>query len=257
MNQPLLPAEVVVRRERLIVGLALASLTALAWAYLVHMASMMPGASMAMPQMHPWNASEVLLLFVMWTIMMVAMMAPAAAPMILIFARVKRQRGAQGGPIVSTAVFLLAYLAVWTAFSAAAAAGQAGLHAAALLSPVMVRTSPLLGGALLLAAGVYQLTPWKRACLIRCRSPLAFLLAEWRDGRRGAFVMGVKHGGYCLGCCWALMGLLFVAGVMNLLWVAAIALFVLVEKAAPRGDVVGRLTASGLVGAGLVLLARG
>jgi predicted metal-binding membrane protein len=244
------------RRERLLLAAGLALLTLLAWAWIVElrwgmdaMAHAMPLPAMA-PMWKPWSAGEFLLTFAMWAVMMVAMMVPSTAPMILLFATVHRRQRETGHAAVPTAVFLAGYLAVWSAFSLAAALTQWGLHAAALLSPMMVSTSPLLGGALLLAAGVYQWTPLKGACLAKCRSPLGFLLTEWRDGARGAVVMGIRHGAYCAGCCWALMALLFVGGVMNLLWVAAIAAFVLVEKAAPAGGWLGRI-------AGLVLVTWG
>jgi predicted metal-binding membrane protein len=214
----------------------------------------MPG--MVMPATHAWSLVEVGALVVMWAVMMVAMMTPAAAPMILMFASIHRRRAVEGRAAVSTTIFVLGYLVVWTTYSVAAALAQAGLHAAALMSPAMTATSPLLAGGLLVAAGVFQWTPLKRACLAGCRSPLSFLMAGWREGRGGAFVMGLRHGLYCLGCCWALMALLFVVGVMNLLWVAAIAVAVLVEKVVPRGDLVGRLAGVALVAAGLLLVAR-
>jgi predicted metal-binding membrane protein len=151
-------------------------------------------------------------------------------------------------------MFLLGYFVVWTLFSVVAVVAQWGLHAAALLSPTMVSTSSILGGVLLIAAGVFQWTPLKHACLNHCRSPLGFLMTEWREGKGGALVMGVKHGSYCVGCCWILMALLFAAGVMNLLWVAAIAAFVLTEKVLPRGDLVGRIAGGVLVLAGIVIL---
>jgi predicted metal-binding membrane protein len=157
---------------------------------------------------------------------------------------------------VPTGLFVLGYLLVWGGFSVAAALAQWGLHAAALLSATLTTTSPLVGGGLLIAAGAWQLTPLKQACLARCRHPVAWLMTEWRDGAGGALAMGARHGAYCLGCCWALMGLLFVAGVMNLLWVAAITAFVLVEKVAPGGVWVGRATSILLIAAGVVV-ARG
>ena len=175
-------------------------------------------------------------------------------PVILTFASVNRRRLAQQRPFVPTAIFLCGYVVVWTGFSVLAALIQWGLHAAALLSPMMVGTSPILGGLLLVVAGVFQWTPLKNACLRHCRSPLGFLMTDWREGRSGAFIMGLRHGSYCTGCCWLLMALLFVAGVMNLLWVATITVFVLVEKALPRGDVVGRVAGGVLVIAGLALL---
>jgi len=162
----------------------------------------------------------------------------------------------QEQPYVPTAIFLGGYVIVWTGFSALATLAQWGLHETALLSPMMVSTSPILGGLLLLTAGVYQWTPLKYACLKHCRSPLGFLMTNWREGPRGALIMGLRHGMFCTVCCWFLMALLFVAGVMNLLWVATITLFVLVEKVVPRGDIVGRVAGGVLVIAGLVLLGQ-
>jgi predicted metal-binding membrane protein len=199
------------------------------------------------PPPAPWNHAQAAFMFVMWVVMMVAMMVPSAAPMILIFHRVASDRLTQGQPAVPTAVFLGGYLAVWAGFSALATGAQWLLHDAALLSPGMAAASPLLGGALLVAAGVFQLTPLKHACLTRCRTPLGFLLTEWREGVRGAWVMGLRHGMFCTVCCWALMALLFVGGVMNLLWVAALAIVVLGEKVLPRGDVLGRLGGVALI----------
>jgi predicted metal-binding membrane protein len=256
--------EILLRRDRVVVSAALAVLVAAAWLYLLHLASEMsemampdmPGMAMAMPAMHPWSWVEVGALVVMWSVMMVAMMTPSAAPMILMFATIHRRRAAEGRPAVPTAIFVLGYLVVWTAFSVAAALAQAGLHAAALLSPAMTATSPFLAGGLLVAAGLFQWTPLKRACLATCRSPMSFLMSSWREGRGGAFLMGVRHGLYCLGCCWALMALLFVAGVMNLLWVAALAVIVLVEKVVPAGDLVGRIAGVAMIAAGVLLVVR-
>ena len=173
-------------------------------------------------------------------------------------AAANRKRRERGDPLVPTGLFLAGYLLVWTAFSAVATAVatavQWGLHATALLSPGMVSASRVLGGLLLLAAGIFQFTPLKQACLTHCRSPLGFLMGHWREGRAGAMRMGLEHGLYCVGCCWILMVLLFVAGVMNLLWVAVISLFVLAEKVLPRGELVGRLGGAVLLVAGVVLL---
>jgi predicted metal-binding membrane protein len=254
--------EALLRRDRVLVGCALAVVAVAAWLYLVYLASSMSGMTdedmsgvpgMAMLAMNMWSWVEVVTLAVMWTVMMVAMMAPAAAPMILVFATIHRRRAEAGTPAVPTAIFVLGYLVVWTLFGIVAALVQAGLHTAALLSPAMVATSPLLAGAVLVAAGIFQWTPLKRACLAACRSPLSFVMSSWREGRAGALVMGIRHGLYCLGCCWALMTLLFVAGVMNLVWIAALAVSVLIEKVAPGGDVVGRVAGILLVGAGLWL----
>jgi predicted metal-binding membrane protein len=205
---------------------------------------------MSMPMPAEWSVQQFLLTFLMWAVMMVAMMVPSASAMILAFATINRRRAAAGTPAVPTAIFLAGYLAIWTAFSLVAAALQDALQAAALLAPSTLTVTPILGGALLVAAGVYQLTPLKYACLARCQSPVGFILTEWRDGAWGAFVMGVRHGAFCTGCCWALMVLLFVAGVMNLLWVAVIAAFVLAEKVIPWPRLVSW-------SAGLLLLAWG
>jgi len=258
--------EALLRRDRVVGGGALAVLGVAAWLYLFHVAppmsdramsdlQTMPGMAMAMPARDAWGWM-VGALVVMWAVMMVATMTPAAAPMILMFAAIHRRRAAEGRPAVPTVIFVLGYLVVWTIYSVAAGVVQAALHAAALLSPAMTATSPLLAGGLLVAAGVFQWTPLKRACLAACRSPLSFLMSGWREGRGGALVMGLRHGLYCLGCCWALMALLFVAGVMNLPWVAVIAVAVLVEKVVPSGDLVGRLAGVALIAAGVLLVAR-
>lgn len=232
-------------------------MTALSWIYLIAMAAGMADmGDMAMPQMRPWTLTDGLLTFVMWAVMMVAMMVPSAAPMVLLFAVIQGNRR-DGSPVVPAWAFAGGYLAAWTAFSAGATLLQWLLREAALLSPMMVSTSPTLGGVILLAAGVWQWTPQKAACLVHCRSPMEHLSASWREGKGGAFGMGWGHGLWCLGCCWALMALLFVAGVMNLLWVAAIALFVLVEKLAPRGDLLGRAAGALLVGWGAWMLLAG
>ena len=254
--------DALLRRDRLVVAAALAGLTALAWLYLVgmarHMAAMDMHAAigMAMPQVAPWAAADVALLFAMWTVMMVGMMLPSAAPMILVFTTVNRRREAQQRPLARTGTFVLGYVVVWTGYSALAALAQWALHSAALLFPAMVSTSPYVGGGLLLAAGIYQWTPLKYACLTSCRSPMAFLMTEWREGARGALVMGLRHGAYCVGCCWVLMALLFVGGVMNVLWIAGLAILVLMEKVVPAGHRISRLAGAALAAAGLFLLFR-
>jgi predicted metal-binding membrane protein len=247
--------ETLLRRERLITTGCLAAMVLAAWTYLVHSKTAM--AEMDMPGMvMPWGATSVFLLFVMWAVMMVAMMVPSAAPMVLAFLSLNHRRKATVRPLAPVGIFLAGYLAVWTAFSAIATLAQWGLHKAALLSPAMAATSPVLSGGLLVAAGVFQWTPLKRACLKNCRSPLSFLMSEWREGSTGAFIMGLRHGSYCLGCCWILMALLFVAGVMNLLWVAAIALFVMAEKILNWGELAGRVTGAVMVAWGIAHMAR-
>jgi predicted metal-binding membrane protein len=243
-------------RERAVIAGGLAVLVLAAWGYLFHLQRSMAGMETMGGHLLPWTAADLALTVAMWAIMMVGMMLPAAAPVILLFAAINRKRREQGGVAVPTAIFAAGYLLVWGGFSVGAALAQWGLHAAALLSPALVTTSPVAGGAFLIAAGVYQLTPLKEVCLAHCRSPLGFFMTEWRDGAAGALRMGLRHGSYCLGCCWLLMGLLFVTGVMNLLWVAAIAAFVLVEKVAPAGRRVGRLASWGLIAAGLAVLGQ-
>jgi predicted metal-binding membrane protein len=256
--------ELLLRRDRHLVVAGLVLVAALSWLYMFRLAFQMSdmamsttGAEMAMPQMQSWGLVDFVLMFVMWAVMMVAMMVPSAAPMVLLYARLNRKRREREAPYAPTALFLGGYLLAWTGFSAVATFAQWVLHNAALLTPMGMTTSAILGGALLVSAGLFQLTPLKKACLVHCRSPLHFFMQEWREGSWGALSMGVRHGVYCVGCCWVLMALLFVAGVMNLLWVAAITIFVLVERVMPNGDLVGRVAGVVLIGAGLTVVAVG
>jgi len=249
--------ESILKKDRALVLAGVVAVTALAWAYLFYLAwdmrqdmnagSMPAGMSLAMTQVRAWTGVDFLLMFLMWAVMMTAMMVPTAAPMILTFAMINRKRQEQQEPYVPTVVFLLGYLVVWSAFASAATAAQWGLNTAALLSPMMASSTPFLGGGLLLAAGIFQWSSIKYACLSRCRSPLGFIMTEWRDGTKGALTMGLRHGVFCLGCCWVLMALLFVLGVMNLLWIAALAGFVLIEKIAPSGRWVSRISGVALL----------
>jgi predicted metal-binding membrane protein len=209
----------------------------------------------AMTGMRPWTATEFGLGLAMWVVMMVAMMVPTAAPMTLMYAAVARKAAAQHNPLAPTFVFVTGYIAMWTAFSLVATIAQLFLEKAALLSPMMVSRSAMFGAALLIAAGIYQFTPLKNACLRNCRTPAHFLSRYWRTGNLGAFRMGLRLGVYCVGCCWILMGLLFVGGVMNLLWIAAIAIFVLLEKTIPFGEVSGRVAGAAMILVGAVSLA--
>ncbi|CAN7358595.1 DUF2182 domain-containing protein [Paraburkholderia sp. DD10] len=226
-------------RDRVIVLSGLAAAATLAWIYLLNMSwgmeHMDAGAVMLiMPRMTDWGVIDLLLVLAMWAIMMAAMMLPSIVPMVLSFAFLSRQRRAQRLPYAHTSVFVLGYLAVWSGFSLLATLAQWGLLEARLVTPMMVSATPLLAGALLIVAGVFQLTPLKHACLSKCASPLGFLLNEWRDGSVGAWIMGFRHGAYCVGCCGALMALLFVFGVMNVLWVAALSIYVMLEKMLPQ-----------------------
>ncbi|MES2980126.1 MAG: DUF2182 domain-containing protein [Pseudomonadota bacterium] len=239
-------------RDRLLFAGAMLLVVAGSWAYLLTGAGTLADmGGMLMPMSSgPWTARHAAVMFAMWAVMMAAMMLPSAMPMILFFGRIASERRARGGEAVASMFFTLGYVAIWLAFSAFAVLLQLALERAALLSPMMETTSVVFAGLILAGAGAYQWTPFKQACLRRCRSPLEFVLTQWRQGRAGAFQMGARHGGYCLGCCWTLMLLLFVGGVMNLAWITGIALFVLVEKLAPAGHWLGR-------GAGLVLVAWG
>jgi len=249
------------RRERIAILAALGGVSALAWVYLVLMAVRMQGMhdGMAMGDalltIRPWRAVDFALMFLMWAVMMVGMMLPTAMPMTLVYAAVARKAAREGTPVGATAAFVSGYVAVWTLFSVAATVAQWALDQAALLSPMLVTTSPAVGAALLVAAGLYQLTPYKDACLEHCRSPAHFISSHFRRGSAGAFRMGLVHGAYCLGCCWALMGLLFFGGVMSLLWIAAITAFVLAEKVLPFGVGGGRLAGIGMIVAGALVLA--
>lgn len=249
--------ERVLKRDRMIVIAGLVMVVLVAWIYMFILTLDMQNMSMeiSMPQMQAWGLSDFVLTFIMWSVMMVAMMIPSAAPMILTFSAINRRKGEEKNPVMLTIIFLLGYLVIWTVFSAGVTIVQWGLHSMALLSPMMVSSSPFLGGILLLSAGIFQFTPYKQACLGHCRTPMGFLMTEWRMGKRGAFVMGIRHGNFCVGCCWLIMALLFVAGVMNLLWVATIAGFVLLEKVTPTGGWVSRIAGVLMIiwGAGMIL----
>ena len=253
-----------VRRDRVVLISAIAVLAALAWAYTVRLAAGMGSmsinamaASVAVPSTQSWSLNDVVFMFVMWTVMMVAMMLPSATPMVLLFARVMRKRERDGRPFVPTGLFVFGYLLVWVGFSAMATLANWGLHVADLLSSMMGRTTPMIGGVVLLFAGVFQWTPLKDACLSHCRSPLVFLTAHWNDGRWGTLMMGLHHGLYCLGCCWLLMALLFVLGIMNLPWIAVLTVFVLLEKVLPRGRLVSRISGTILAAWGATLIVAG
>jgi predicted metal-binding membrane protein len=256
--------EATLRRDRGVVGASLALVVALAWLYLWRDAASMGDAGMAgmpmadMPGMAPApGPASLALTFVMWAVMMVGMMLPSAAPTILLYATLVRRNGERGTVLPGAWVFTSGYLAAWTSFSLLAALLQVALHGASLVTPALVFASTVMSAAALIGAGVYQWLPAKEVCLRKCRDPLQFLLAQWRPGAAGAFRMGVRSGAYCVGCCWALMLLLFVAGVMNLGWVALIAGFVLAEKLLPGVRVVPRLAGAAMILWGAALLITG
>lgn len=241
-------------RDRLLILGGLAVLTLLAWGAMAGMAGH-TGATPAAAHLQAWGVSDFFVAFGMWSVMMMGMMLPSASPMVWTFAGISRRRAPER-PFLRTSLFVGGYLLVWVGYSAGAALLQGAFQAAALLSPMGASASLPFAGGLLVTAGIYQWTPFKDACLTGCRSPMGFLMAEWRPGRRGAFVMGLRHGWTCAGCCWATMALMFVLGVMNLLWMAALTALCLVEKVAPAGDLVGRLAGIGFVGWGGWLIAR-
>lgn len=256
--------EAVAKRDRRAVVAALTLVVASAWAFLLagagtgmsplnltHVAGLeteLTDGPAEMSVMTPasWTVGYAALMLSIWWIMMLAMMLPSAAPVILLFAAVNRRQGAVGRPYVATSVFVSGYLAAWGTFSLAAVTLQWAFERTGLLSPTLVATNMVFGGTVVLAAGAYQLTPLKHACLGHCRSPHAFLGAHWRPGVKGAVRTGAEHGILCVGCCWVLMGLLFFGGIMNLYWIIGLALFVLLEKTAPLGHWLGYAAGVGL-----------
>lgn len=212
------------------------------------------GSMSSMSDVHSWSLGESGLMLSMWMVMMVAMMLPSAVPMTLIYAAVARKAARDARPVAPTFVFVAGYIAVWCVFSVMATAAEYGLDRLALLSPAMVISSPRIGGILLIAAGVYELTPVKNACLAHCRAPAHFISRHWRHGSLGAAYTGMRLGVYCLGCCWVLMALLFAGGVMSLLWIAGLAAFVLAEKTVPLAALGQRLAAAALVLVGVATL---
>ena len=235
--------------------------SALAWVYLFRLdhemssadASMM--ARMGMAITAPWTARDFFFNFSMWSVMMVGMMSPSVAPVLFLFTEMRSGRG-DPNPRSSGALFGFAHIAVWVAFSALAAFLQWGLHQREWLSPDMVVVSSRISSVILIGAGAYQFTPAKRACLTRCQSPLGFLLSNWRDGAKGALMLGARHGAFCLGCCWAVMLILFVVGIMNLAWVAAITAFVLLEKFGPAGVRISRAAGVVMIAFGVFILLK-
>ena len=259
--------EAVLRWDRVVLVAGLVAVLALAWGWLLAGAGMvmsagemtaMAGMDGWLMQPAVWTPAYAVLIFAMWWVMMVAMMLPSAAPMLLLFARVNRKDKAAGAPLVPTALFATGYLLAWGGFGAVATALQWGLESARLLSPMLVTTNHWLGAGILVAAGLWQLTPLKTMCLSHCRTPLSFLIGYWRAGplgSLGALRMGLEHGAFCLGCCWFLMALLFFGGVMNLYWIVGLAVYVLLEKTLPMGHWVARAAGIALVTWGVMMVA--
>ncbi len=242
--------------DRILVCGSLVLVIVLSWAYLLAGAGTMEDMDgMEMPMSSgPWTWGHAAVMALMWAVMMAAMMLPSAAPIILLMGTIGSTRHARGGGAGTSGYFASGYLAVWSVFSVLATVMQYGLERAALLSPMMEMSSQLLASLVLVSAGLYQWMPLKQSCLRQCRSPFEFVLTRWQEGRLGAFKMGLEHGSYCVGCCWLLMLLLFIGGVMNLMWIAGIALFVLVEKLAPAGHWLGKAAGAALAIWGLVSL---
>ena len=244
------------RRDRIVIASCLVLVCALAWTYLVQRASEMasvqpmPMPGMAMRTMTAsWLPLEFVVTFFMWAVMMIGMMAPAALPVLLLFGASERRRADRGVPSI-VLLFGLGYLTIWLGFSAFATMAQWALSQGALLLPNMAVTQRL-GGALLIVGGLYQLSPAKAVCLVHCQSPMGVLMSHWRDGAGGAFQMGLRHGIHCLGCCWALMLVLFVVGIMNLVWVAVLTVFILAERIGRVGARVAMIGGVAMVGVGL------
>ena len=249
--------ELLIQRDRLWITLGLVTAIVMAWAYLFREAAAMnvmasevrmhAAMGMAGMTMRTWGGADWLALFIMWAVMMAGMMLPSAAPVILLVLGAYRLRSDSDARLAAVA-FVGGYLAVWTSFSAAASLAQWYLHRAAVLNEDMRLRSSLAAGLILILVGVYQWLPIKNRCLVHCQAPLAFLTRHWRRGIDGGLVMGLRHGAYCVGCCWLLMVLLFVLGVMNLIWIAVLTALVLFEKRGPGGAIAARV--AGVVAAG-------
>jgi predicted metal-binding membrane protein len=234
-------------------AMAVLALAVAGWVFLLWLVFDMghPLAQLMMPGTAQWGLASTLAVFAMWALMMAAMMLPSALPMILTFVHLSARSGAHA----RGRAFVAAYIIVWSAFSLAATALQWALQAIGWVDAMAASTSATLTALVLLIAGIYQFSPLKRVCLSSCRTPFGFLMGEWRAGRAGAFVMGLRHGLLCVGCCWALMALLFVGGVMNLAWIAALSIVVAIEKLAPRGERIAVVLGVGLIAAGVIKLA--
>jgi predicted metal-binding membrane protein len=264
-----------IRRDRQIVLAALFVLALVAWGYVLWLAGQMnapamPGmdmrmdssmgmdmSGMMMPQLAAWTFAHALFIFAMWAVMMVGMMTPSVAPMVLLYAQVARQAGTGSKIFAPAGYFASGYLLAWVVFAAAATTAQYGLERLALLSPMMASTSKIFGGAVLIGAGLYQLSPAKNACLAQCRAPLSFVQRHggFKPEASGSLRLGLLHGAYCIGCCWALMTLLFVVGVMNVLWIAILSIAILIEKILPAGRYLATVTAVASLGLGIWTIA--
>jgi predicted metal-binding membrane protein len=250
--------QLLLRHDRPVVLAGLLGVIMLAWAWLlfgagIEMEQMDMGGGQIMLMPAAWTTGYAALIFLMWAIMMMAMMLPSAAPAILLVTALARARGiGNGAP--TAGLFAGGYVLVWVGFSLAATALQFSLDRGGLLTETMASASAVVAGSLLIVAGLYQWSPLKQACLSHCRQPLAFLVGHWRQGAWGTVVNGIHHGLFCLGCCWLLMALLFVGGLMNLLWIGSLAVLILIEKTVPWGARMSRLTGGALIVWGVFVL---
>jgi predicted metal-binding membrane protein len=246
------------RRDRRLVVIALLTITALSLGYTVWLATGFDMSGMMSPEFVPWSVGHFAFMLVMWVVMMIGMMTPSVAPMVLLYMEIARQSAARGQAFAPAGWFVAGYLVAWSAFAAAATLLQWLLEWRAVVTPMMAGTSRTLGGATLIVAGIYQWLPAKQSCLSQCRAPLSFVQRHggFQASARGSLRLGVLHGAYCIGCCWALMALLFAFGVMNLLWIAGLMVFVLLEKVIPNARVVTRASGIAAVAAGVALILR-
>lgn len=247
-----LTLDAILKKDRLLLIGALIVLCGLSWYYIIYLYRQMYPMNMdaflfAMPMSAKWTLVDFALLFLMWFVMMIAMMIPSVAPLILIFSMVNRKKKQEHNPFVSSHYLLAGYLIIWAIFSLLATVLQWLFQNLNWLNPDMVVTDKTVGGIILIVAGIFQFTPLKRQCLKHCQTPVSFIHTHWKEGRSGALKMGIKNGMYCLGCCWVLMLVLFVSGIMNLLWIVMISLFVLIEKLLPRFPWVSWLAGAALI----------
>ncbi|MEO6229813.1 MAG: DUF2182 domain-containing protein [Ferruginibacter sp.] len=251
--------EIVIKKDRLIIISCLVAAAVISWLYIIYLYRQMYPMNMdaflfAMPMTAHWHFSDFLLLFLMWFIMMVAMMTASVAPLILLFAMINRQKKQQQAPYVPAIYIFTGYYLIWAIFSLLATLLQWALQQLNWLSPDMIITHKIIGGSILIFAGIFQFTSLKHRCLNHCRNPIDFIHTKWKEGKMGAFKMGVQNGTYCLGCCWILMAVLFVAGIMNLLWIALIGIFVLLEKLIPNSNWISYTAGLALCLYGLLVL---
>jgi predicted metal-binding membrane protein len=250
--------ELALRRDRRLVLITLLSISALALGYTAWLATGFDMSAMMSPDFRPWSAGHFAFMLMMWVVMMVGMMTPTVAPMVLLYAGIARQASSRGTPFAHAGWFASGYLLAWIAFAAAATLSQWWLESRALITPMMGGTGRATGGLILVAAGVYQWLPVKQACLAQCGAPLAFVQRHggFAPSARGSVRLGVLHGLYCIGCCWALMALLFAFGVMNLVWIAGLMVYVLLEKLVPASRAVSRVAGAAAIVTGLWMWGR-